>query len=108
MLKYICEITFRGIKNFRCSDRGALRKMEMEVGTEVPDPIYDPIYIKDYQNMKIILKIFKNRHILQQMCLFCYIVLPNALLSVTMSSLWEIMLSIRVLTVILPVVKVLR
>ena len=34
--KYICEITFRGIKNFRCSDRGALRKMETEVGTEVP------------------------------------------------------------------------
>ena len=26
LLKYICEITFRGIKNFRCSDRGALRK----------------------------------------------------------------------------------
>ena len=39
---------------------------------------------------------------------FCYIVLPNALLPATMSSLWEIMLSIRVLTVILPVVKVLR
>ena len=42
------------------------------------------------------------------MCLFCYIVLPNALLSVTMSLLWEIMLSIRILTVILPVIKVLR
>lgn len=42
------------------------------------------------------------------MCLFWYIVLPNALLSVTMSSLWKIMLSIRILTVILPVIKVLR
>ena len=41
------------------------------------------------------------------MCLFCYLVLPNALLPATMSLLWGIMLSIRVLTVILPVVKVL-
>lgn len=45
---------------------------------------------------------------MQQMYLFCYLVLPNALLPATMSLLWEITLSIRVLTVILPVVKVLR
>ena len=62
--------------------------------------------LTDFQ--KTLKKKFKNRHILQQMCLFCYIVLPNALLPATMASLWEIMLSIRVLTVILPVVKVLR
>ena len=62
--------------------------------------------LTDFQ--KTLKKKFKNRHIWQQMCLFCYLVLPNALLPATMSSLWGIMLSIRVLTVILPVVKVLR